>query len=90
MWSVFLHLKSLGLAVALVVKYADNIHKGFASAIAIVLSGLLESRLFPHSFDINMVFIIGSALVLLSSIIFVLITRREHLHAGQHPVGSEM
>ena len=80
-----------GLAVALVVKYADNIYKGFASALAIVLSGLCEAKLFPHSFDINVVFLLGSLLVSMSSMLFILITRRDQIAtSAPATTGSEI
>ncbi len=62
--------------MALVVKYSDNIHKGFANSLSIVLCGFIESYIFPNSFQINNTFSFGSLLVIISSLSFVAITNR--------------
>lgn len=54
-----------GLIVALVVKYADNVLKGFATSISILLSALVSWKYF-HDVEINAGFVIGSAIVLSS------------------------
>ncbi|KAI9017627.1 nucleotide-sugar transporter-domain-containing protein [Gaertneriomyces semiglobifer] len=51
-----------GLIVALVVKYADNILKGFATSLSIILSSI--ASLFLFDFQITFMFTVGSALVL--------------------------
>ncbi|KAJ2760352.1 UDP-galactose transporter Gms1, partial [Coemansia nantahalensis] len=51
-----------GLIVAVVVKYADNILKGFATSISIILSCLASVWLFD--FHITPIFLAGTALVL--------------------------
>ncbi|ORY48303.1 UDP-N-acetylglucosamine transporter [Rhizoclosmatium globosum] len=51
-----------GLIVALVVKYADNILKGFATSISIILSAIASVFLFD--FYISLPFVIGAAVVL--------------------------
>ncbi|KAJ1342140.1 hypothetical protein BSLG_003267 [Batrachochytrium salamandrivorans] len=51
-----------GLIVAVVVKYADNILKGFATSIAIILSSV--ASVFIFNFEITMSFMFGSGLVL--------------------------
>ncbi|KAJ3109208.1 hypothetical protein HDU97_008607 [Phlyctochytrium planicorne] len=51
-----------GLIVALVVKYADNILKGFATSISIILSSVASVFLFD--FTISFQFSIGAAMVL--------------------------
>jgi hypothetical protein len=61
----------------MVVRYADNIYKGFATALAIVLSGLIESRIFPNSFLINTIFLAGATLVFASSVMFSVVSRRD-------------
>lgn len=53
-----------GIMVAVVVKYADNILKGFATSCAIVLSCILCVYLFD--FEISLPFSSGAALVILS------------------------
>ncbi|KAF9586470.1 hypothetical protein BGW38_004366 [Lunasporangiospora selenospora] len=51
-----------GLIVAVVVKYADNILKGFATSISIVISAIASVALFGSK--IGSVFMLGTALVL--------------------------
>ncbi|KAJ3216730.1 hypothetical protein HDU67_009056 [Dinochytrium kinnereticum] len=51
-----------GLIVALVVKYADNILKGFATSISIILSAIASVFLFDFSVSLN--FTIGAGMVL--------------------------
>ncbi|CAO3566352.1 unnamed protein product [Mortierella alpina] len=51
-----------GLIVAVVVKYADNILKGFATSISIVISAIASVALFGS--HIGRIFILGTALVL--------------------------
>lgn len=53
-----------GMIVALVVKYADNILKGFATSLAIVISCLASVYLFD--FQITLMFTIGALLVIAS------------------------
>jgi UDP-sugar transporter A1/2/3 len=58
-------LQSLGgLLVAVVVKYADNIMKGFATSIAIVLSCVASMYLFD--FQLSLQFMVGASLVMMS------------------------
>ncbi|ORX82243.1 nucleotide-sugar transporter [Basidiobolus meristosporus CBS 931.73] len=57
-----------GIIVAMVVKYADNILKGFATSISIIVSSLCSIYLFD--FHVTFVFIIGSSLVIYSSYIY--------------------
>ncbi|KAF1742278.1 hypothetical protein MXB_4988 [Myxobolus squamalis] len=57
-----------GLVVAVVVKYADNILKGFATSVAIILSAILSYFLF--SFSITFLFTLGASLVISSVLIY--------------------
>ncbi|KAI8927181.1 nucleotide-sugar transporter-domain-containing protein [Entophlyctis helioformis] len=61
-WAAILCQAVGGLIVAIVVKYADNILKGFATSIAIILSSI--ASVFIFDFQITIIFIIGSSLVL--------------------------
>jgi UDP-sugar transporter A1/2/3 len=54
-----------GLIVAVVVKYADNVLKGFATSVSILLSALVSWKYF-HDIEINSGFVIGSSTVLAS------------------------
>lgn len=54
-----------GLIVAVVVKYADNILKGFATSLSIVISGLLSAILFE--FLPTTLFLIGSVIVIVAT-----------------------
>uniref|UniRef100_H2Z947 Solute carrier family 35 member 2 n=1 Tax=Ciona savignyi TaxID=51511 RepID=H2Z947_CIOSA len=51
-----------GLLVAVVIKYADNILKGFATSISIVVSTIFAT--FFLGFHISMMFILGASLVI--------------------------
>lgn len=53
-----------GLIVAMVVKYADNILKGFATSLAIVISCVASMYLFD--FQLSLQFALGAALVICS------------------------
>ncbi|KAG5507575.1 hypothetical protein JKF63_06524 [Porcisia hertigi] len=57
-----------GLLVAMVVKYADNILKGFATGIAVVISGLMSSVV--SGYEPSLAFVLGAALVTGSGITF--------------------
>ncbi|KAK9511751.1 hypothetical protein O3M35_000354 [Rhynocoris fuscipes] len=57
-----------GLIVALVVKYADNILKGFATSLAIVISCV--SSMYFFDFKINLTFIAGATLVITSIFLY--------------------
>lgn len=57
-----------GLLVALVIKYADNILKGFATSIAIIVSCLASAYLFNTI--INFVFAFGTFLVVISVVLY--------------------
>ncbi|KAJ7940550.1 nucleotide-sugar transporter-domain-containing protein [Mycena leptocephala] len=54
-----------GLLTALVIKYSDNILKGFATSLSIVISFLASVALFD--FHITFTFVIGSAIVLVAT-----------------------
>lgn len=53
-----------GLIVAVVVKYADNILKGFATSLAIVISCVVSIYLF--NFNLTLQFVFGASLVICS------------------------
>ena len=51
-----------GLIVAMVVKYADNILKGFATSISIILSSV--ASVFIFEFQLSFLFMVGAMIVL--------------------------
>ena len=57
-----------GLLVAVVVKYADNILKGFATSGAIILSCILSIYMFD--FKLSIQFTVGASLVMLSVFVY--------------------
>jgi UDP-sugar transporter A1/2/3 len=57
-----------GLTVALVLKYSDNILKGFASSASLVLSCIIAMKFFD--FQLTILFSIGSLFVVSSIIIY--------------------
>lgn len=67
-WLVIVVQSVGGLLVAVVIKYADNILKGFATTVAIILAAILSMLLF--SFQPTMQFIAGASLVVVATILY--------------------
>ncbi|XP_012711410.2 UDP-galactose translocator isoform X1 [Fundulus heteroclitus] len=61
-WCVILNQAFGGLLVAVVVKYADNILKGFATSFSIIVSTVMSVYLF--SFHVDLLFTAGAGLVI--------------------------
>jgi UDP-sugar transporter A1/2/3 len=57
-----------GLLVALVIKYSDNIMKGFATSLAIIIACIVSMILFD--FQLTLLFILGTTLVIFSIFIY--------------------
>ncbi|RMZ78961.1 hypothetical protein DV737_g3667, partial [Chaetothyriales sp. CBS 132003] len=57
-----------GLIVAMVIKYADNILKGFGTSLSVILSTIVS--VFIFNFVITIYFLIGSALVFLATYLY--------------------
>jgi len=68
-WIVILLQAFGGLIVALVMKYADNILKGFATSISIVLSTICSYYLLTD-FEPNYSFIIGASVVISANLLY--------------------
>lgn len=67
-WMVILIQAGGGLIVGLVVRYADNILKGFATSISIILSSLVSFWLF--NFEITVTFGMGALLVVYATYMY--------------------
>ena len=59
-----------GLLVAVVIKYCDNIMKGFAYAVSIVISAIFSYFIFE--FEVTMMFVLGTSLVIFAVIIYLM------------------
>jgi UDP-sugar transporter A1/2/3 len=70
-WTVVLLQAFGGLIVAAVVKHADNVLKGFATSISIILSTLLSFILFEN-FNPSANFYYGATVVIISTIMYSL------------------
>ncbi|KAE9421858.1 hypothetical protein Angca_005590 [Angiostrongylus cantonensis] len=68
-WVVIMLQAYGGLIIALVVKYADNILKGFAVSLSIILSSLI-SWLFLEDFEPSLMFGVGATTVILSTFMY--------------------
>ena len=68
-WNVILFQAAGGMIVALVVKYADNIIKNFATSFSILLSAFTSAILF-RDVIINFSFVIGALMVMTSTYTF--------------------
>ncbi|CAK5029247.1 unnamed protein product [Meloidogyne enterolobii] len=58
-----------GLVIALVVKYADNILKGFAVSLSILLSSFISWGLL-NDFEPSFTFVLGASIVILSTFLY--------------------
>ncbi|KAF2089405.1 nucleotide-sugar transporter [Saccharata proteae CBS 121410] len=67
-WAAIIMQAFGGVVVALVVQYADNIAKNFATSISIIISCLFSVYLF--SFDITLSYIVGTSIVLFSTYLY--------------------
>lgn len=67
-WLIILLQAFSGLLVAVVVKYADNILKGFATSAAIVISCVVSMYLFD--FQLSAQFVVGSTLVIVATFVY--------------------
>ena len=59
-----------GLLVALVMKYADNVVKGFATSLSIVLSSVVSLFIPAFHFSLTPTFMAGSALVIAATSLY--------------------
>ncbi|KAI9007026.1 nucleotide-sugar transporter-domain-containing protein [Phycomyces nitens] len=67
-WVVVMNQALGGLLVAIVVKYADNILKGFATSLSIIVSGIISFYLFD--FQPTIPFVLGATTVMVSSYLY--------------------
>lgn len=67
-WAIIFVSAFGGLLIAVVVKFTDNIAKGFATSISIVLSCIISAIYFE--FHISTVFVIGATIVISSVILY--------------------
>lgn len=67
---VVLQVSCGGLLVALVMRYADNVVKGFATSLSIVLSSLVSWFIPAFDFNPSGAFIMGSTLVILATVLY--------------------
>ncbi|KAF9351209.1 hypothetical protein BGX26_010734 [Mortierella sp. AD094] len=67
-WMVVVNQALGGLLVAIVVKYADNILKGFATSLAIIVSGFISAYFFD--FRPSLQFMAGTMVVILSTYLY--------------------
>lgn len=63
-WVVILLMSLGGLVVAVVVKYADNILKGFATSGSIIIACIVSVYLF--NFELSILFCVGTVLVMVA------------------------
>ncbi|KAG0337107.1 hypothetical protein BG004_007771, partial [Podila humilis] len=67
-WMVIVNQALGGLLVAIVVKYADNILKGFATSLSIITSGMISVYFFD--FEPSIQFQMGTLVVILSTFLY--------------------
>ena len=81
---VVLQVSLGGMLVALVMKYADNVVKGFATSLSIVLSSLVSWFIPSFHFAPTAMFTLGSTLVITATVLYSSTDRR----AGGTSVGA--
>ena len=59
-----------GILVSMVMKYADNVVKGFATSLSIVISSFVSCFIPAFAFSPSAVFVLGSALVIAATVMY--------------------
>lgn len=67
---VVLQVSAGGLLVGLIMKYADNVIKGFATSLSIVISSVISWFIPAFGFEPSLGFVAGSSLVILATILY--------------------
>lgn len=67
---VVMQVSAGGLLVGLIMKYADNVVKGFATSLSIVLSSVASWFIPAFDFEPGLAFVGGSALVIVATIVY--------------------
>ena len=67
---VVLQVSAGGLLVGLIMKYADNVIKGFATSLSIVISSVLSWFIPAFNFEPTLAFAAGSTLVIMATILY--------------------
>jgi len=71
-WTVIFLVAFGGLTVAVVVKYADNILKGFATSISIVIGGVVSACIASFAFQVDIFFVAGSIVVVIATVLYAI------------------
>ncbi|XP_059146428.1 UDP-N-acetylglucosamine transporter-like isoform X2 [Physella acuta] len=77
-WIVIVQQAVLGLVISLVMKFADNILKGFASSIAILITTVVSSLLL-HDLQLTCSFLIGATVVMGSALLYSVDRSVDHM-----------
>lgn len=72
-----------GLVVAIVVKYADNILKVFATSISIILSSILSYLILDDLTGAGPLFLMGTVLVIGSTVMYGKYAKPDNTHQPQ-------
>ncbi|CAI6326000.1 unnamed protein product [Periconia digitata] len=94
-WTAIMFQAGGGILVALVIKYADNIAKNFATSISIIVSALASAYFFK--FQITLVYMIGTAVVIGATFLYsqpeaqppIKTVEYEESDIGRHSTGLE-
>lgn len=87
-WTVIIQQAVGGLIVAVVVRYADNILKGFATSISIIISALSSVYLF--GFTLTLLFGLGTLLVVASIYLYGLPQKNSDNSSSLLPLGKKL
>jgi len=85
-WSVIMLHAFGGIVIAVVVKYADNILKGFASSAAIIISCVASMYIFD--FELSTLFVIGATLVIIATYMYSKFVPKPVMLPSKEPVAS--
>mmetsp|Transcript_24459 Transcript_24459/g.31612 ORF Transcript_24459/g.31612 Transcript_24459/m.31612 type:complete len:358 (-) Transcript_24459:49-1122(-) len=85
-WVVIFLQAAGGILVSLVVKYADNLLKGFATSLSIVLSCVVSKFLGDLHLTLN--FVLGAFLILMASFLYGMSSFKEHHIEDPSPKNS--